>query len=152
MGFCSLHFTADFVKGESDRPSHVELLTTEVAMIAQTKNSNTRTVKDDGINSADAVVFRGDGEPRTPESLVATLTDIVSRRGIEADNYSNGGVGRRAGRAGCQSAVQGRRGLHAERYTRQSPGDQGCFAVAVRAQSSKSRATSITIPETACSS
>ena len=61
-------------------------------MIAQTKNSITRTVKDDGINSADAVVFRGDGEPKTPESLVATLSDIVSRRGIEADNYSNGGV------------------------------------------------------------
>jgi threonine aldolase len=61
-------------------------------MVAQTKNSITRTVRDDGINSADAVVFRGDGEPKTPESLVATLSDIVSRRGIEADNYSNGGV------------------------------------------------------------
>ena len=61
-------------------------------MVAQTKNPGAQTVEDEGINSADAVVFRGDGEPKTPEGLVALLSDIVSRRGIEADNYSNGGV------------------------------------------------------------
>ena len=61
-------------------------------MVAQTKDSSTQTVKDDGVNSAEAVVFRGDGEPKTPESLAGRLADIASRRGIEADNFSNGGV------------------------------------------------------------
>ena len=61
-------------------------------MVAQTQNPATQTGGDDGINSPDAVVFRGDGEPKTPEGLVARLSEIVSRRGIEADNYSNGGV------------------------------------------------------------
>ena len=61
-------------------------------MVAQTQIAGAQTVVEDGINSSDAVVFRGDGEPKTPEGLVARLSDIVSRRGIEADNYSNGGV------------------------------------------------------------
>ena len=43
-------------------------------------------------DSPEAVVFRGDGEPKTPESLVAQLADIIRRRGIEADDYSQGGV------------------------------------------------------------
>ena len=61
-------------------------------MVAQTQNPSAQTVGDDGINAADAVVFRGDGEPKTPEGLVTRLSEIVSSRGIEADNYSNGGV------------------------------------------------------------
>ena len=79
-------------------------------MVAQTQDPSTQTVGDDGINSADAVVFRGDGEPKTPEGLVARLSEIVSSRGIEADNYSNGGVVREleerfAGLLGKEDAV-----------------------------------------------
>ena len=61
-------------------------------MVAQTESASTRTAVEDGVNSPDAVVFRGDGEPKSPEGLVARLSEIVSSRGIEADNYSNGGV------------------------------------------------------------
>ena len=61
-------------------------------MVAQMQSAGAQSVVEDGINSSDAVVFRGDGEPKTPEGLVARLSEIVSRRGIEADNYSNGGV------------------------------------------------------------
>ena len=79
-------------------------------MVAQTKNPGTQAVEDEGVNAPDAVVFRGDGEPKTPEGLVALLSDIVSRRGIEADNYSNGGVVREleerfAGLLGKEDAV-----------------------------------------------
>jgi threonine aldolase len=42
--------------------------------------------------SPDAVVFRGDGEPKTPELMVSRLTEIADGAGIEADNYSLGGV------------------------------------------------------------
>ena len=45
-----------------------------------------------GVDSPEAVVFRGDGEPKTPDSMVAQLADIVRRRGIEPDSYSQGGV------------------------------------------------------------
>ena len=44
------------------------------------------------VDSPEAVVFRGDGEPKTPESMVAQLAGIVRRRGIEPDSYSQGGV------------------------------------------------------------
>ena len=79
-------------------------------MVAQTKKSSVRTVRDDGVNSAEAVVFRGDGEPKTPESLVARLSDIAGRREIEADDFSNGGVVREleerfAGLLGKEDAV-----------------------------------------------
>ena len=61
-------------------------------MVAQVRSTSAQSVVEDGINSSDAVVFRGDGEPKTPEGLVARLAEIVASRGIEADNYSNGGV------------------------------------------------------------
>ena len=61
-------------------------------MVAQMPSADAQTVVEDGVNSPDAVVFRGDGEPKTPEGLVARLSEIVVGRGIEADNYSNGGV------------------------------------------------------------
>ena len=61
-------------------------------MVAQMPSADAQTVVEDGVNSPDAVVFRGDGEPKTPEGLVARLSEIVAGRGIEADNYSNGGV------------------------------------------------------------
>ena len=61
-------------------------------MVAKAESVAARTAVEDGINASDAVVFRGDGEPKTPEGLVARLSEIVSSRGIEADNYSNGGV------------------------------------------------------------
>ena len=44
-------------------------------MVAQTENASTRTAVEDGVNSPDAVVFRGDGEPKTPEGLVARLSE-----------------------------------------------------------------------------
>ena len=39
-----------------------------------------------------AVVFRGDGEPKSPELMVRRLARINESGGIEADNYSLGGV------------------------------------------------------------
>ena len=42
--------------------------------------------------SPEAVVFRGDGEPKTPELMVRRLAEIADSTGIEADNYSLGGV------------------------------------------------------------
>ena len=39
-----------------------------------------------------AVVFRGDGEPKSPELMVRRLAKIADGIGIEADNYSLGGV------------------------------------------------------------
>ncbi len=79
-------------------------------MVAQTQNSAAQTAVEGGVNAPDAVVFRGDGEPKTPEGLVARLSEIVSSRGIEADNYSNGGVVREleerfAGLLGKEDAV-----------------------------------------------
>ena len=79
-------------------------------MVVQAQSVGSQTGVEDGVNSPDAVVFRGDGEPKTPEGLVARLSDIVSSRGIEADNYSNGGVVREleerfAGMLGKEDAV-----------------------------------------------
>ena len=42
--------------------------------------------------SSEAVVFRGDGEPKSPELMVRRLAQIADHDGIEADNYSLGGV------------------------------------------------------------
>lgn len=42
--------------------------------------------------SPDAVVFRGDGEPRSPELMARALAGIADGVGIEADSYSLGGV------------------------------------------------------------
>ena len=39
-----------------------------------------------------AVVFRGDGEPKTPAGLVESLADIESQGGLQADTYSLGGT------------------------------------------------------------
>ena len=39
-----------------------------------------------------AVVFRGDGEPKTPAGMVASLADIESRGGLQVDSYSLGGT------------------------------------------------------------
>ncbi len=39
-----------------------------------------------------AVVFRGDGEPKTPAALVGSLADIESRGGLQVDSYSLGGT------------------------------------------------------------
>ena len=61
-------------------------------MVTQATGVNARSIVGDGINSPDAVVFRGDGEPKTPNGLVDRLADIVGRRGIEPDNFSRGGV------------------------------------------------------------
>ena len=44
------------------------------------------------IVSSLAVVFRGDGEPKSPELMVRRLAQITDSAGIEADNYSLGGV------------------------------------------------------------
>ncbi len=44
------------------------------------------------IHSHSAVVFRGDGEPKTPELMVRQLSQITDGAGIEADTYSLGGV------------------------------------------------------------
>ena len=44
------------------------------------------------IMSSNAVVFRGDGEPKSPELMVRKLAEIVDSVGIEGDNYSLGGV------------------------------------------------------------
>ena len=55
-------------------------LTAPVALVGKT------------TESPDAVVFRGDGEPKTPELMVRRLAEIADGTGIEADNYSLGGV------------------------------------------------------------
>ena len=39
-----------------------------------------------------AVVFRGDGEPKTPAGLVESLADIESLGGLQVDSYSLGGT------------------------------------------------------------
>ena len=55
-------------------------LTSPVAMVGKTTESR------------QAVVFRGDGEPKSPELMVRRLAEIADGIGIEADNYSLGGV------------------------------------------------------------
>ena len=47
---------------------------------------------DKSADPSRAVVFRGDGEPKTPELMVRRLAEIADGVGIEADNYSLGGV------------------------------------------------------------
>ena len=47
---------------------------------------------DNTLMSPRAVVFRGDGEPKSPELMVKQLGDIAGSDGIEADSYSLGGV------------------------------------------------------------
>ena len=47
---------------------------------------------EDAALSAQAVVFRGDGEPRSPEMMAGRLAEIAGSVGIEADSYSLGGV------------------------------------------------------------
>ena len=44
------------------------------------------------VDSEIAVVFRGDGEPKTPAGLVGSLADIESRGGLQVDSYSQGGT------------------------------------------------------------
>ncbi len=39
-----------------------------------------------------AIVFRGDGEPSTPEVMIERLSELQSEHGIEKDSYSLGGV------------------------------------------------------------
>ena len=39
-----------------------------------------------------SVVFRGDGEPKTPAGLVRRLAEIESKEGLEVDSYSLGGT------------------------------------------------------------
>jgi len=39
-----------------------------------------------------SVVFRGDGEPKTPEGLLRILAEFDSKVGIEADSFSRGGT------------------------------------------------------------
>ena len=46
----------------------------------------------DPVFSPQAVVFRGDGEPKTSELMVRSLAEIADGTGIEADNYSLGGA------------------------------------------------------------
>ena len=40
----------------------------------------------------DAVIFRGDGEPISPQLLSNCLASIVDSVGISPDNYSKGGT------------------------------------------------------------
>ncbi len=47
---------------------------------------------DNAVLSPHAVVFRGDGEPKTPALMVSQLSEITDRDGIEADSYSLGGA------------------------------------------------------------
>lgn len=61
--------------------------------------STTRTVREDSItrpvasNSDTSVVFRGDGEPKTPQGLIRQLSEFDAEVGIiEADNFSLGGT------------------------------------------------------------
>ena len=49
-------------------------------------------MSDKTTESPQAVVFRGDGEPKTPELMVRSLAQITDSTGIESDNYSLGGV------------------------------------------------------------
>ena len=39
-----------------------------------------------------AVIFRGDGEPSTPEMMIEGFSEILAKRGIKRDSYSLGGV------------------------------------------------------------
>ena len=55
--------------------------------------SSTLTAPSDSATvSEQAVVFRGDGEPKSPELMVRRLAQITDAAGIESDNYSLGGV------------------------------------------------------------
>ena len=47
---------------------------------------------DNAIMSPHAVVFRGDGEPKSPDLMAQRLAQIAESVGIEADNYSLGGT------------------------------------------------------------
>jgi threonine aldolase len=41
---------------------------------------------------ADVVVFRGDGEPRSPRARIEALAAFEAERGVEPDDYSRGGT------------------------------------------------------------
>ena len=47
---------------------------------------------DNAIMSSRAVVFRGDGEPKSPKLMIRKLAEIADSVGIEEDSYSLGGV------------------------------------------------------------
>ena len=61
-------------------------------MATQLERSRIETADAATPESPGAVVFRGDGEPKTPAGTVGRLSRIVQQRGIEADSYSQGGV------------------------------------------------------------
>jgi threonine aldolase len=43
-------------------------------------------------DSEDSVVFRGDGEPKTPRMMLRQLAEIEAETGVEPDNFSLGGA------------------------------------------------------------
>ena len=99
---------------------------------------------DKSADSSQTVVFRGDGEPKTPELMVRRLARINESSGIEADNYSLGGVveeveKRFAAILGKEAAV-----FHTDRHARKPPRYPQPDAGANRAPLSRNRATSIT--------
>ena len=61
-------------------------------MVTQQAHSTAVGGLDQRTMSPSAVVFRGDGEPKSPKSMVNRLSDIVSDSGIDADSYTMGGV------------------------------------------------------------
>ena len=61
-------------------------------MVTQHTTTRADQASELGIDSPSAVVFRGDGEPKSPESMVSRLADIIRDHGIDSDNYSIGGV------------------------------------------------------------
>ena len=61
-------------------------------MVTQHAGSAADTRLNQGPEGPSAVVFRGDGEPRAPETMVQRLADIVRGRGIDYDGFTLGGV------------------------------------------------------------
>ena len=43
------------------------------------------------VETETSVVFRGDGEPKTPQSMLRQLIDAEAESGLESDFYSLGG-------------------------------------------------------------
>ncbi len=55
-------------------------------------NERSNSVQEAASDEPGAVVFRGDGEPSSPEVMIERLREIQAAHGIEKDSYSLGGA------------------------------------------------------------
>ena len=63
------------------------------AIHTKSKETKKTALATSELSDADtSVIFRGDGEPKTPENMLRQLAEFHAEVGLEADNYSLGGT------------------------------------------------------------